>query len=108
MRILLDGVYQKIDLTGVKVLEESLPECMTMEVFLQVQEAGLKGSVEVFLERAQKLKISLGGQITPDWKARLSKDVNNVEFIRSLNERVHKTQQAKLQEHGFSVIKDID
>ena len=68
MRDIIDGVYQKVDLTGVKVLDESLPECMTMEVFLQVQEAGLKASIEVFKERAQKLKKSLGGEIPADWK----------------------------------------
>ena len=108
MREIIDGVYQKVDLTGVKLLDESLPECMTMEVFLQVQEAGLKASVEVFKESAQKLRKSLGGEIPGDWKDRLSKDINNVNFMRSLNEQVNKAQQAKLQEHGFSVIKDID
>jgi predicted RNA-binding protein with EMAP domain len=81
---------------------------MTIEVFLQVQEAGLKASVEVFKERAQKLRESLGGELPGDWKDKLSKDINNVKFMRSLNEHVNKSQQAKLQEHGFSVIKEID
>jgi hypothetical protein len=62
----------------------------------------------VFKESAQKLRKSLGGEIPADWKDRLSKDINNVNFMRSLNDQVYKAQQAKLQEHGFSVIKDID
>jgi hypothetical protein len=34
MKALVEGVYQKVDLTGVQVLDETLPSCMTMEVFL--------------------------------------------------------------------------
>jgi hypothetical protein len=56
----------------------------------------LKASVEYFRERAYKLKDSLGDQIPPDWKARLSKEINNVEFIRALNQKVHQAQLAKL------------
>ena len=73
-------------------MDESLPDCMTMEVFLQVQEAGLKASIEVFKERAHKLRKTLGGTLPSDWKDRLSKDINNVEFMRSLNEHVMKSQ----------------
>ncbi len=78
MRAIIEGVYQKVDLTGVQVIDEKLPECMTMEVFLQTHEAGLKASIEYFKDKASALKQTLGGQIPPDWKAKLSKEINNV------------------------------
>ena len=73
MSEILEAVYNKVDLNGVIVVDEKLPEGMNMEVFLQANEAGLKASVEILKEKAIKVKESLGGIIPPDWKIQLGK-----------------------------------
>ena len=54
------------------------------------------------------MRDSLGGQIPTDWKAKLGKHLGQVEFIKALNERVQRAQLQKLEEHGFSVLRDPD
>ncbi len=69
----MEAVYTKVDLKGVQVIDEKMPEGMNMEVFLQANEAGLKASVEILKEKALEVKKSLGGVIPPDWKIKLGK-----------------------------------
>jgi hypothetical protein len=68
MKELMDAVYTKVDVKGVQVIDDKLPEGMNMEVFLLANEAGLKASVELLKEKAKEVKQSIGGVIPADWK----------------------------------------
>ncbi len=92
MSELMEAVYNRVDLKGVQVVDEKLPEGMNMEVFLQANEVGLKASVDILKEKALKVKESLGGVIPADWKIQLGKQLGQVDFIKALNERVQKAQ----------------